>query len=343
MKILNPNDFFLKFQNCSFENNVMKLMPKTSLLQTFGQVFDFRGDADEEKFDFFYRYCQSHLDEYSKIYNFHPAYLYIAQNEYFNSVAQPKTNVIAISKEVIKQLKNFFWDNLDFENDQSLINFRDINKWLLAECNKSLNQFVFEFASFFSYYHELAHLMQEAEYKALGNTTSLNEYGYTNSNFNVEHHLREIDSDFFAANQVAYHVLSLYEDAKIFFNEVENEILYNIIMLSMASIFAYRIRHFRGLEDIYYYERSHPHSAIRIIIISKVFLSFLSKHSKNLTPDEQQILIGNSLGFADKIAGVNYSSRFSDLIKNGNDKIAEYWDYMSNESPKYSYLLTGRI
>jgi hypothetical protein len=134
----------------------------------------------------------------------------------------------------------------------------------------SINEFYYQLASHFTFYHELGHLIQQSDFLNEGiQENSLNN----EAAFNFEKHILEFDADCYSTLSLANHIVDYYE--RLFKDDLDKEVIEALIILSGTVICQYLLTFVNNIEDLYYKERSHPHPAIRLLYSLMTFCTYL--------------------------------------------------------------------
>jgi hypothetical protein len=125
-------------------------------------------------------------------------------------------------------------------------------------------------------YHEVGHLIQRS-----AGSADYREFiaGKCEGNDVVVQHIREHDADWFAANQVAFH-LKPFASKIAHKSKIELKIvLEEITSLALAGIYMYFIRRAKAYSKIYYQEYCHPHPSVRLSYMIIYLLNALSENT----------------------------------------------------------------
>ena len=150
---------------------------------------------------------------------------------------------------------------------------------------------MFKVASLYTFYHELAHIIQFKGLNKLGITIS-EEYSRKELYLPIQH-LQEFDADIFSSLCVADHIIqNRFIPIPII---VENEqYIGDIISLNILSIFQAILCFTDSVSDLYYNKKSHPHPSIRNLIVSSQLmtqlLQFVLSRSKDIEIEEAKII-----------------------------------------------------
>lgn len=238
-----------------------------------GDFYDYRGLPLEKEFELFYQFCQEYLDRDDLGFNINQARFYYNTNTDVNGLAFSKANylLVEIYKGTIFGLKAFFEKKKESFNLESLSNYKNI----IEVDGISPDYFLFQYVTLYFLYHEVAHLIQRsvgsADYK---------EFASVNCEGDdvVSQHIREHDADWFAANQIAFHLkpfaTKITDKSKGEFKTV----LEDVTSLALAGIYMYFIQRAKSYPEIYYQEKCHPHPSVRLSYMIIYLLDALSEN-----------------------------------------------------------------
>lgn len=206
--------------------------------------FDFNEIKDtllKSKFESAYNFYQTNLTKFPQ-FNLYPNLFYFNNEDSFNAFARKEKgySVISFNKGLVIKLHEIY-ENRSFVKDiEDLKDYEFIEKTL----EKPISNLMYEISNHFSFYHELAHLVQDR--KSV----------FVKTQYDKVQHIREIDADMFGSIYVCTHILQKFT-AQFNNNEAALE---KILALFSSSIFIY-ILNFDGTKKEFYtndYEYSHP-------------------------------------------------------------------------------------
>jgi len=159
------------------------------------------------------------------------------------------------------------------------------------------------------FYHEAGHLIQRsgepsAVYREFGDAKS-------ELQFIRERHVRELDADWFSANNYSQSILEYsHSKATLNLSLVEFE---DLVALLLSSIYIYFIRASEGVE-MYFEEYWHPHPVIRLTFYVQTVLDTLANLG-NITLNKQFI--------------ANAAKHIADVVLSDRESAApKYYDYL---------------
>ncbi len=247
-------------------------------------IFDYRSDEISEIYDRYFQYCQTCLTEYSNEHDFQPAKIFFYNDYSVNAAANHIDTyyIIRVNMGMIDILYNLFYvKNEQF--DQGIL--KDLYKNLASSFDAPLGYIMFQVATYFTFYHERAHLIQRSP---------LLESSLDEINFGIEvdysslNHSLEFDADLEAAHCIVFVILEYWKKLPVDFknSEYANEVL----SLVMASIFI-KLMYFESkYSDIYYKGGTHPHPIIRITYILDVIVRVAQDNFENIKFDSLKII-----------------------------------------------------
>ena len=185
---------------------------------------------------------------------------------------------------------------------------------------------MFQVAIQFTYYHELAHLLQHSALLP----AKLSEQ-YHADGFDPYKHLLEFDADCHAANFIFFHIQQYFREFPM---APDAKLAGNLIALYAAAIFIY-FTFLDGSGPIYYQAGSHPHPVIRIIYITNLITETAQRNLPELGLDQVRI-IRDAFDLAERFAAANGMpdpiERFTDLYARETAAIGEYLIYLSDQA-----------
>ena len=230
-------------------------------------------------------------------YGIEPAYLFF-KNEYSLNAAATKTEtnnyIVAINMGTIDWLLNKFKNNPQIVNDTNINLFRIFQPYL----DNPINVLMYQTCCHFTFYHEMAHLIQNSNYLK----STLYENPESTGCFNFERHLLEIDADTFSALCLGTHIIQYCE--KQFGQNFSKQNLEGLIVLFTVPIFLYFLSFSGNKNQLYLKETTHPHPNIRvtnfILVLTHYCNGVLNSKNRGFTADQGNLIIF-SLEIAEKL------------------------------------------
>lgn len=310
-------------------------------------VYNYIGTDLETKFDEYFNFCLSNLREECGMFNIQPSFLYF-HNRYDTNAGATKTKpdgkyIIKINYGVVKILHNLFVgsDSPFFNQGETIEKYSGLIQIITPQ---SIPQLMLQYSTLFTYYHELAHLIQRSDYT---NTTSIEEISNQQESEDKQQHIREIDADFFAADRLAHHICDYWDEIKKHNSNASIDQLHELVVISMASINCY-LAHFQTFpEEIYFYENSYPHAANRLLLILGVINDYIKKHLE-ITMEDATSMTLSTIDLAYDI--LQHKAEEGHQIKSWRDKVSsnmemiiEYGEEMRDQMGKIPTLASVRI
>ena len=167
----------------------------------YGDFYEYEGFPLADEFKEFFKYCQEYLDRDDLGFKIAPARFYYNTNTNENGVAYIKDgySLVEIFKGSVFELHTFYDGKKAHFDEEPLISYEKI----IQRGGIGSSYFLFQYATLFFLYHEVGHLIQ----RSVGSTDHT-EFAGSNcvGDEVVVKHMREHDADWFAANQLAFHI-----------------------------------------------------------------------------------------------------------------------------------------
>ncbi|AEE48179.1 hypothetical protein [Haliscomenobacter hydrossis] len=313
-------------------------------------VFDFSGSPFYEEFKDILDFYQKNLLINSTKYDIHPCVIYIKNQFGINARAAKIQDyfIISINMGAIKHLIDVFLMNKELINEESLKEYQELESFL----DVPIHVLMHHGAIHFSFYHEMAHLIQKSDYLTL----SIYEDADHDSQFFITRHLLEIDADEFSAINVVAHVVDHAEDT--FGDNLNESIMQNLIVVLCSSLLLYFLsfQSYKNEPEIYTTKSTHPHPCIRIAWIVITIIDYVNQDLKgrgyDFTLDRKKIgeamltfseLIGvkifgdSTISYFRKLMEENaelisiYLHKISMLKHNDKSMAVSKWNYLAGE------------
>lgn len=296
-----------------------------------------------------------HKLEYLKFFNFYnetlqingdygitPAYLFFINSFSINARAQLSKNgyyLIGINMGTINWLINNFKLNDKLIEESNIFLF---NK-LAPYTDIPINNLMYQAGCHFTFYHELAHLIQKSNYLEL----NLEENPETIGFFDINRHLIEIDADTFSALCLGTHIMQ-YSD-KIFGLNASKPLIEAMIVLFSIPIILYLLSFEGNSENIYYKEKTHPHPAIRLtnflMVLTHYCNGVIEGEDKGFTASQGDIFI-NAMAIAEELQEIFFSnntvSNYREVISNNRKEIVSYMGQLVELNNKIKDTATNK-
>jgi len=312
----------------------IKELKENGITPLYGDYYEFEDFPLEKEFSEFYNYCQEYLDRDDLGFNIAPARLYYNTHTGENAVAylKNKYSLVEIFKGTIFELNTFYMGKKAlFENEPLLKYERVIQRGGIEGV-----YFLFQYANLFFHYHEVGHLIQ----RSIGSTDHTEFAGEKCIGDEVvEKHIREHDADWFAANQLSFHIKDFAERCHPKDENDFKELLSDIAAVALAAVYTHFIKWAKGYSKIYYQETCHPHPSVRL---SYVIIYLLDALTANVSFKLDHNAI---LRQAIKISEVLMMEPENNIIEKYSlelfveiKKVEDYINKIRNDAEFYPYL-----
>lgn len=282
-----------------------------------------------EKEDVFYYDSITLEQEYDKIYQFYketlrlnshfginPSHFYFSNSFERNAKAGRKDRdfVITINLGAIAYLHKTFQPG-----NSELLNL-NLNKSLIGT---DINTLMYQFAIHFTFYHELAHLIQMTN----SVEDSVEELVNLQESYNERKHLLELDADAYSSLCLGSHVIQLYENN--FSQTKDLQDLIELLSAMCATAFNYVLSFNQGDRQIYFKEHSHPHPVIRISCITQHILEYVQQSigKDKFTDNMRKAVMHRSFALVESIYGNEPVKNYIEILQNNTPEIMEYVAY----------------
>jgi hypothetical protein len=299
-----------------------------------GDFYDFEGFPLEEEFDKFYRYCQEYLERQDLGFDISPAAIYYCNNISENALATVTKGLylVEIFKGSIFAIYDFNTAKNELFEKEVLIEFRDI----IRRGDIEPGYVLFQFVSLFFLYHEVGHLIQ----RRIGSTDYTEYLAFKCEGEEIEiRHMREHDADWFAANQLAFHVIDFARRCKPKDQSDLKTLLEKNTSMALAGIYMNFIRWAGNYPTIYFQEHCHPHPSIRL---SYSVIYLLDTLTSNIGFQlDQKAVLKNAIKISEQLMIEPGKNVIEDYSKELFEKIGLVETYISKiraDSNKYPYL-----
>lgn len=287
-------------------------------------IFDYRETPNEDLYHNYYLFCRENLDIHSAKEKISPN-VFAFTSGYSSNASAVRTadnkfgifiNIGLIGYCTQNFLENENLDEFLFECFPETIQYFDIPITSLA----------FQIATQFTYYHELAHLIQ---YSKKSQELTLQERNENCANYNELKHILEINADTFASIAIASHIQQYI--ANRFAENINQEHTENTIVIFCVCLLNYITSFYDDLVNVYFKEYCHPHPIIRLFNVVLNITHHLNHGqylaNKNITIDSK-ILSKRIIEFYIELEqhGV-FNSNFQNTLESSfelRDQIVEY-------------------
>ncbi|MEC4054036.1 hypothetical protein VSP10_14750 [Myroides odoratimimus] len=296
------------------------------------EIFNYFETPLEANCDILYLYYKKLIENNSKRYNINLNYFFFKNDRTINATAYIKKNstLISINIGTINKLKNTFLDNEILINEIFGEPIIELNK-ILNEQNTSVMEYMYYSALIFLINHEIGHLIQ-----ANCTEKELTESNRDEVEFKIENHIYEVDADIFSSMKLTQdiHQAWLRFDSKY----QTDEFLSVLISLACSAIGIFKIFNHNAEKNIYFKEKSHPHVAIRYILIQENIVNYIS-HIRNsqISEELKNATMSNTFSIIESLNKYHNDSFFENFtkicIENSKD-ISEYGSFLIDQITK---------
>jgi len=305
-------------------------------------AFDYTVNDPFQVTEMYFQFCQQNLSEECGEYNIQPARIYIRNDMQVNAraIRTKSHSVIAVNFGTIVTLFRFFTDNRSIFEKDELKEYKQLDKEF------DLDYLAFQLTTQFTYYHELAHLIQRSPVGSQWIDELYAKNIREGDGYSLNSHLFEFDADLFGSGQEALHIIDYWKRLTSDLRTAEN--LGLLLSVGAGAIFSYFLFLMEKYANIYYKAGDHPHPIVRISYMVDNFI----KNAEHNLPEGVHFNARNILTKAFQIAehwfGQDSSKQgavreFAKFFQNEGENIA---DYINNvlipESRKHPELVESR-
>ncbi|RKR83495.1 hypothetical protein BDD43_3705 [Mucilaginibacter gracilis] len=285
-------------------------------------IYDYAADPIGEIYNRYFQYCQKALSEFSTEFNIQPAKIYFNNLPTVNAAAGMGNSyyVIKINKGLISTLYNLLYVNNKVFDQSEL---KETYDRLASSFDTPLEYVMYQLATYFTFYHERAHLVQKSP--ILTNYLDEINLGPTVANYSSLHHSLEFDADIDAAHRLIFVILEYWD--KLPEQYRDEAYATEILALTTASIFTYFMYLEEKYSEIYYKEGTHPHPVIRITYILDVMIGVAQQNFQNITLDDKKILrqcLRIATGFCEAGQHADMVKGYAEMWQKENDLIEDF-------------------
>lgn len=238
---------------------ILEELNKAGINALEGDFCNYKDWPLEKEFEAFYNYCQEYLHRDDLGFDIKSARFYYNTNTDENGLAYAKNGyyLIEIYKSAIFSLHTFFDDKNDRFNDGLLKPYKE----LVEKDVISPQYFLFQFVTLYFLYHEVGRLIQRSSGAA--DQKGSMDLECEGTAITIEH-IKAHHCDWFAANQIAFHIKAFVEKIAAKVNATNRYVVEDVASLALAGIYMYYIRRAKGHAKTYYNEKCHPHPSVRL-------------------------------------------------------------------------------
>lgn len=235
--------------------------------------------------------------------------------------------IIIIHKGLINYLIISFKQNTQLDSGEI-----KTLKILQPYLNTNISTLMYQAALHFTFYHEMAHLIQNTE----GGNMHLEERPQFSSEYNQEKHILEIDADEFSSLCLSEHILQYHQRLFIKGNRGTYE---GLLVVILIPIILYLLSFNSNKGSFYLKKGTHPHPIIRLMLITLIITDYckksLNKQGIKLEIDHL-LVIENSLAIAQEIErkyfGTDNVNQLLGIIRGSLNEIMTYTESIKDIS-----------
>ncbi len=322
----------------NYELNTQELTNQVNIPPEVIFAYEFSPYVD--LFDHFFEFCRENLLMHEQQFNISPSrFFYENERNNVNACAMSVQGYSLIMMTAAMQISlydHFYRNNNCFDDDQ-ILNERYVP---IFDGIDPPGYIMYQIGIQFTYYHELAHLIQRSILLPI----KLNEkYTEPIGDYDRYRHLLEFDADCHATNFMFFHITDYINHHPGMAGDIE--IIQHIIALYAATIFIY-FTFLDGGGPIYYKSGDHPHPVIRIIYITNLIVETARSNFEQMAFDRVGIIreaFDTSERFYASNGMANPIERFDEIFEHDYPQITEYIVFLSNSSEQYPELTRNRI
>jgi hypothetical protein len=268
-----------------------------------------------------------------------PFELFLIMNDTVNAWAwhNEGKNIIAIYLKLYKVLENMLRTNFPKLNGPGSALMKKLTPALKREDGQLPEDFLlYQYATLFVYFHELAHLHQQSHMAGGGAAPLVSQERYHLGNqepFDQEAHAMEIDADICAANIMSEYILQFWESFPA--EHRTPDVFATLISMACASIFVFFYVVSGGWQDIYFMESDHPHPIIRISYVAN---ALAANGVVNMGINDATCL-HNGLEIAREVLIAGGEQGIEEYIQLYSNNTAEIGNYITQEMAPYMQTL----
>jgi hypothetical protein len=316
-------------KNTNYTNEVKSIISNTEI--TSDEIFDIEFSPSKNEFNVIFNFYRETLNISSK-YGVKSSYFFFYNSRNINAKAgiSKGFNIICINAGLIIWLIENFSQQSKF-NEKLKLRFPNIYENL----DNSINTLMYQMTMHFTFYHELAHLIQQSEQLQ----KYIQERPIEVLDFDLTRHKLELDADLFSSVSLASHIQQYA--LKIFKENIDNNKIESLIEIFASSLLIYLLSFKTAQENIYYFENSHPHPIIRIFNIVMVITDYCKKSPKfnelGIEIDSMNVFMNSieiSKNLETEYFGTSTIEAFQKTLKDQRKEIVNYQKTMEEFIPE---------
>jgi hypothetical protein len=211
----------------------------------------------------YFQFCQQNLSEECEEYNLHGARIYIRALMDVNARAgRPNGHpVISVNFGTLPELFRLFTNHDNVFEHEAFDEYTELN----AATDLPLDILMFQVCTQFTYYHELAHLIQLTPEPHNWIEEAYHHTDDADVPFNLNRHLHEFDADLNGSSYAVNHLIDYWKKLPEAARTEQNIGL--ILSMGISAIFSYYLFILQRYQRMYYEASTHPHPLVRISYI----------------------------------------------------------------------------
>jgi len=296
------------------------------------EIFEYEGTPYELLCDQLFQQFQFHLESNFSLFDIKPGFFFFNNDRRVNGWAWKDNDIYINSFNIgtVHKLRELF---LNIDLTKLLKSAPELAKLspIQEPLRSPLNDLLFNSSMIYLFYHEAGHLIQFSSTRSLSKTSEKPKK--TVSKFDILDHVYELDSDLFAAIRLSRHITFGWDK----FNEKHKtkENLERMILSSVLGAAVFKMLYIEFSKEIYYEERTHPHSFIRAMAIMNTVIEYTNIHAEKYlgTKLDHENLVKDSIVLFDEVLplllGDNAIDNLRLIYKNDGDKILKYYNKLS--------------
>lgn len=261
--------------NYNHKENLLELEDKAMIYTGY----DYTDNDPHGLAEQYFQFCQQNLSEEQGEYQIQPARFMVRDAATVNALATKRYNyyVVGVNMGTLTGLHQFFVHRGEIFDAPALAEYVALE----GKLDVTLDILLYQTATQFTYYHELAHLIQFSPLPGAGcadgaaHDVQETQEAYAvgagkDDPYDLEKHLKEFDADLHGAHFICLHLLEYWKKLKEADRTPAN--LELLLALGTASVFTYFIFLLGKYPEMYYDASDHPHPLIRILYIIDMFI-----------------------------------------------------------------------
>lgn len=303
-------------------------------------ICDFWSDDLKNIVSKYYNFCRESLDKYSERIGIKPN-VFIYSNDLTPNaragVNKDRTFAIIINKGLMVDCKKTFLDN---EKLNAYI--EEKYKHVADNLDMKVSELAFQVATQFTFYHELAHLLQFTK-----NTEQIELYENVDiqSEYSSEKHILEINADAFAAIAVTNNIFKCIKC------DTEEGVVEDIIVVLGVCLLSHIVSFYTN-KDMYIKAYSHPHPFLRMLNILFQYTEYFSKakyegyisimdikQTSNQMIDLYRILEKKNIFDTKFVNYIHNAGKYEEDIKNYIKQLRQFELECYENALNYEYML----